>query len=176
MAEDFDILGLECLQETSAEERSNFIHLNSALYDCMIVKSYAEGRHKANIVDSNTAYSFEASINHTKTLPYVKEKIATIRSIEKYKLLCITMCVFIIMNATNMALFIHSNYHNIQTSNLIAQKPDLVKEFHNSIPLILDFSSSNTLLSSNILSECLHLKSVSIEKYQVKCIHLFDLL
>ena len=153
--------------DISIDKYQGFIYFNSH-------KNSAECHNKVNV--TKLTYAEESAKQRNQSINEILNKI---KSDGKCRLFCSIIYIFIIMKITiKVSVFLLCGSHNyiqIVGSHLLAQNNANSINISNSIPLVLDFSISNTLHDSNILSNCLNLTSAPIEKFKVKSIHLLVL-
>ena len=158
---DSETLSSPSSSRSSTIERLNFIYQRSIPWHYTIEKSPAESNHDDYVAESKTISFIKETINHPKSSRRGKRRFS-VYMIFNLIVLEITITVFLL-------LFGYRNYTETNESRHLVHNKLITQR----IPLLLDFSSNDTLHASRILSKCLNLTSAPIEKYQVKSTYLY---
>ena len=175
MAEDFDLLGLEGLSTASNNQRLNFIHYNSFLWDYMVHKNSENDVRALETGNSTTRHSSSSSNPRKKEITNKK-----IKSDGQYHLFGVGKIVYFLIIAKialMVSLFFFGNhrysYANITGSDL---RPNSNDGSQQDISLLLDFSSNSNIYASNILTDCFGSKTAPIERLRDKVKSIYHIL
>ena len=132
------------------------------LLDYKLRENSTESSHNDHsVTDSRIISSIKEPINHPKPSTKGKRKFSVHMV---FTLILLEIAITVILLLSGSRYYIETN-----DSRLLVQNKFITKR----IPLLLDFSSNDTLHASRVLSKCLNLTSAPIEKYQVKSTYLY---